>query len=265
MSYQLILKVSMGQVKQLLVSGLVKSFDLLGIQATFQRKTKENNLISFNKKELEIYTEQNEEMSLYFEALKASKMGWSDNYPKHFRFYSLHQMVEHVVNAEMMGDFVECGCWKGHSSYIIAKIIANSKQPRTFHIFDSFEGGLSERQAQDGKAILGENFSSTEDELFNTLKGFDFVKTYKGWIPERFNEVADREFCFVHLDVDLYQPIKDSLEFFYPKIVKGGVIVLDDYGYSAFPGTKKATDEFLQNNEYSFFYKMPVGSCLIIK
>jgi O-methyltransferase len=67
------------------------------------------------------------------------------------------------------------------------------------------------------------------------LSEFPFVHLYKGWIPSRFIEVEDRQFSFVHIDVDLYEPILDSLNFF-PKLVKGGVIVFDDYGITQFPG-----------------------------
>jgi len=69
----------------------------------------------------------------------------------------------------------------------------------------------------------------------------------------------------VHIDVDLYEPTLDSLNFFYPKLVKDGVIVCDDYGITQFPGAKKAVDEFLEKNNYKLFYEVPMGSCFIIK
>ncbi|HBH79257.1 MAG TPA: hypothetical protein DDY39_05465, partial [Nitrospira sp.] len=88
---------------------------------------------------------------------------------------------------------------------------------------------------------------------------------YKGWIPDRFPEVKERRFAFVHIDVDLYQPIMDSLKFFFPRLLPGGIIVVDDYGYSIFPGAKKAVDEFRSGIECSMFYETPMGSCFIVR
>ena len=108
-------------------------------------------------------------------------------------------------------------------------------------------------------------FFSLEQDVKKVLENFDFVKLYKGWIPERFNEISGQKFSFVHIDVDLYQPTRDSLEFFFPRLVEGGMIVVDDYGMTQFPGCKKAVDEFLNQNECALFYEMPVGGCFILK
>ena len=84
-------------------------------------------------------------------------------------------------------------------------------------------------------------------------------------IPKRFDKIINTKISFLHIDVDLYQPIKEILEHLYPKVVIGGVVVFDDYGHSSFEGAKKAVDEFLKENNYSFFYKVPMGSAYIIK
>ena len=69
---------------------------------------------------------------------------------------------------------------------------------------------------------------------------------YKGWIPERFDEVADKKFSFVHVDVDLYQPTRDSVEFFFPRLVPGGMLVCDDYSSARCPGAYKAMRDYTQ-------------------
>ena len=65
----------------------------------------------------------------------------------------------------------------------------------------------------------------------------------KGWIPCRFGEIADRRFAFVHIDVDLYEPTRDALEFFYPRLNEGAVLVVDDYGFTSCPGATRAAEE----------------------
>lgn len=184
-------------------------------------------------------------------------------------------MVHHVLRQGLSGDFAECGAWKGHSAYIISSILSTSKFTGDFHIFDSFEGGLSEKVEKDKNLrkelnekeiqIESNAFISTENEVRSCLKSFKFIHLYKGWIPERFSEAENKQFQFLHIDVDLYEPTRDSLEFFYARLVKNGVIVCDDYGASHFPGATKAVDEFLEKNNYKMFYPVPMGGCFIIK
>jgi hypothetical protein len=65
--------------------------------------------------------------------------------------------------------------------------------------------------------------------------------------------------------VDLYQPTYDSLDFFFPRLVKGGVIVCDDYNFSNFPGAKLAWDEYFKDKDIAFSYEVPLGSKFLIK
>ncbi len=256
-------------------SALTGAFRLVGVEAILTRTGTPSPVITFDKRTLQSFHHSNERTQLYEEALRRSGMEWSDNFAKQCRFHSLQQMASFASLKIPDADFVECGCWKGHSSYMISRILQENRFSGSFHIFDSFEGGLSERTDEDridGREQTPEeiarekaHFSSTEAELKHTVEGFHFVKTYKGWIPERFPEVTDRTFAFVHIDVDLYQPTLDSLEFFYPRLEPGGVIVVDDYGYTQFPGARRAVDEFLRDNDCFLFYETPIGSCFLIK
>jgi len=143
------------------------------------------------------------------------------------------------------GDTAECGSFKGCSSWLILKNNDMSSHNRMHHIFDSFEG-LSEPKAEDGGYWSPGTFIIGEDVVKNNLETGNY-KLYKGWIPERFPEIKDRKFSFVHVDVDLYDPTKDSMEFFYDRLNPGGVLLCDDYGCSTCPGATKAVDEFLED------------------
>jgi O-methyltransferase len=263
------------KIKQVLKRVLEIMFDTVGIEAKFCKKNKARKTIVFDKNQISYFYSPNKRMALYFEGLVRSEMVWSDNFSKQLRFYSLQQIVEHVLSLRLDADFAECGCWKGHSSFIISTLLSKHGFKNQFHIFDSFEGGLSdktledknERYEQSTEEVSREKvmFQSLEENVRKVLSEFDFVKLYKGWIPERFGEIRDRKFSFVHIDVDLYGPTQGSLKFFFPKLVNGGSIVIDDYGVTQFPGCKKAVDEFLNQNEYTFFYEMPLGGCFIIK
>jgi O-methyltransferase len=74
----------------------------------------------------------------------------------------------------------------------------------------------------------------------------------KGYFPDSLDGLED-SFCFVSLDPDLYKPILDGLEYFYPRLVKGGYIFVHDYNNSLYPGAKQAVREFCNKNNIPYF------------
>ena len=217
--------------------------------------------------------------SLYKVGLQKSKQEYSDNFSKNLRFFSLTQLVKYVLSKQNLQNynFAECGCWYGHSTYIISKILKEFNFKNKFYIFDSFEGGLSDlsnkdqnllKQMSEKEVEIQKNYcKSNEEHVKNILKDFEFIKIFNGWIPEKFHYINEQKFQFVHLDVDLYEPTKESLNFFFPRLVEGGTIVCDDYNISIFPGAKKAWDEYFHDKKenYKLFYEAPFGGCFIIK
>ena len=80
----------------------------------------------FPKDFLPIY-KKSDSIKLYYEGIKKSNNLHTDNFPKRMRFFSLFQNIEYILNKKKVYDFVECGCWKGHSSFIISKLIKKKK------------------------------------------------------------------------------------------------------------------------------------------
>lgn len=165
---------------------------------------------------------------------------------RRFNLFNLAKLVRTVP-----GDIAECGVFRGAGSFLMLK--ANEATDKNFHGFDSFEG-LSDPGGQD--LVLNEytfqwkkhDLSIDESVSSSNLRAFrDRIHFYKGWIPTRFKEVEDTVFSLIHIDVDLYEPTRDALEFFYPRLSSGGVVICDDYGSEACPGAKKAMDEYAQS------------------
>jgi O-methyltransferase len=161
------------------------------------------------------------------------------------RRWMLYQLTRLVRNVP--GDTAECGVFNGAGSYIICKVTQDDGlHHRMHHIFDSFEG-LSKPSEFDGKHWREGDLSCLLKIVTENLSDFNNISIHKGWIPQRFSDVERKNFCFVHIDVDLYQPTLDSIEFFYPRTNKGGLILCDDYGFTSCPGATKAMNEFLQD------------------
>lgn len=176
------------------------------------------------------------------------------------RRWMLAQLVR--LTAAIPGDTVECGVYKGAGSYIICKMNQDNRILKTHHVFDSFEG-VSSPDAVDGKHWTKGNLACAEVDVRENLLEFQDIVFYSGWIPERFSEVANKKFSFVHIDVDLFQPTKDSLEFFYTRVESGGIIVCDDYGSTLCPGATKACDDFLADKPEKMLAMSGGGGFLI--
>ncbi|HPH84357.1 MAG TPA: TylF/MycF/NovP-related O-methyltransferase [Ferruginibacter sp.] len=184
-----------------------------------------------------------------------------DNFHSLDRKYTVNQFLQLVKN--IPGDTVECGSFTGGTSYLICQSIATNKLDKKHHIFDSFEG-LSKPAPEDGPYWKQGDLTTSEDVCRSNLSKFDFVQYYKGWIPDRFAEVNDVRFSFVHVDVDLYQPTYDSIAYFYDRLHKGGIIICDDYGFYSCEGAKKAMDDFFREKKESVVM-LTTGQSFIIK
>lgn len=205
---------------------------------------------------------------LYQTAQKGTQMESTDNFLRRQRHYGLYHLIRSVDVSH--GDVCEIGCWRGLSAYQIASYLQLMNFYSSFHIFDSFEG-LSMIQHDDRSGLerndekLRKHFACSFNEVKNNLREFDFIQYYPGWIPNRFSAVENRRFIFVHVDVDLYQPIRDSFEFFYPRLQPGGIMVFDDYGCLQFPGAKKAIDECIQKYHNGLFLPLSSGQAFLLK
>lgn len=184
----------------------------------------------------------------------------NDGYNAH-RKYALQQLIR--LTDGVPGDTAECGVYKGCSSYIMLAANKSSSFDRVHHIFDSFEG-LSKPSGVDGRYWSASDLSVNEDIVRNNLSEFDLVKFYKGWIPERFDEVRNLNFSFVHVDVDLYVPTLESAKFFYSRLLDGGIFVCDDYGFLTCPGATLAINEFLLDKPEKMI-SLPGGGGFFVK
>lgn len=179
------------------------------------------------------------------------------------RKWTVREFVK--LSNDLSGDMAECGCYEGATAFFMAQASISG----TLYLFDSFQGISSpeERDRHDRPDVMGwskGDLSSSERKLLSNLASFKSISILSGWIPERFHEVAERRFRIVHIDVDLYQPTRDSLEFFYPRLVEGGIIVMDDYGFLTCPGAKIAADEFSLSTGTQVLH-LPTGQGVIIR
>lgn len=154
-----------------------------------------------------------------WQAYASFKGGSEDSLGRRVRLLNLAQLVRQTYVA---GAFAECGCFRGHSTHVIATMMDLCGRQDPLYVFDSFEG-LSPAGPEDLtdddrttnlQAALRRGsgmFAASLKEVKSNLADHPNIRYFPGWIPERFAEVADETFAFVHIDVDLYAPARDSL------------------------------------------------------
>ena len=178
------------------------------------------------------------------------------------RRWMIHQLLR-IVD-DVPGDTAECGVFEGAGSWLICQANRSAAVPgRNHHIFDSF-AGLSDPSGIDGDYWTARALACGEEVVRKNLAEFSNVEYYKGWIPDRFPDVKDRTFSFVHIDVDLHDPTRDSIAFFYSRMSDGGIIVVDDYGFASCPGATTAVDEFLADKPEKMI-GLPDGGGFLLK
>lgn len=163
------------------------------------------------------------------------------------RFYNLWFIINQLKNNNIPGSFAELGVYKGET----AKIIHLIDNARTFHLFDTFEGfntnDLEQEKISDDRYSTT-NFADTSlDKVKIYINGNNNISYHQGRFPQTLTNIIPQTFAFVHIDADLYLPTFEALNFFFPYLASGGIILIHDYNHN-WDGVKKAVDLFLLNN-----------------
>ena len=150
----------------------------------------------------------------------------------------------------------EVGVFEGD----FAKWINNYYCNQTLHLFDTFEG-FDERDIskEEGlsEAKVGDYSNTSMEAVLEKMPYPAKVVFHKGYFPETASDIKD-SFCFVNLDLDLYEPTYQGLLYFENKMIHGGVILVHDYFATNFQGPQKAVDQFIRetNGRYAMY---PIG------
>ena len=169
------------------------------------------------------------------------------------RMEKLHQSVVYVNENNIEGSFVECGVYKGGSVMNMALTQLNYTKLIHIYLFDTFEG-MTPRGKHDidyrGKTDFKKCICSLDEvkknvALTNYPQGFLHYR--KGDVKDTLQKDIPEKIAILRLDTDWYESTKIELEVLYPKLVSGGILILDDYGY--WKGARKAVDEYFASNK----------------
>jgi hypothetical protein len=179
------------------------------------------------------------------------------------RGYALYTAVRHILTRQISGCFVECGVWKGGSALLMAlSQLALTDDPRRLqhiYLFDTFEGmpkpGEEDRILHSGEQVLGrwerrdfDQWAVAEKEVAELLYSSGYPKELISLVPGKVEDTLPDypfpgNFSLIRLDTDWYASTLIEMKELYPRLNRGGIIIIDDYGH--FAGARQAVDEYL--------------------
>jgi hypothetical protein len=183
------------------------------------------------------------------------------------RIFSLCEAVKYVQDKNIEGDIVECGVWKGGSMMAVAETLLRAGDTsRSLYLFDTFEGMPPPTENDvdiDGVTAgsLLDRSDKESDESVWCRATLDVVKKalgstgypsekihfIKGMVEKNIPHFAPEKIALLRLDTDWYESTKHEIEHLFPRLSRGGVLIIDDYGH--WQGARKAVDEYLEKND----------------
>lgn len=182
----------------------------------------------------------------------------------HYRAYIACWAANKVKNLE--GDFVECGVNKGGLASTVMNYVDFNSLNKRFYLLDTFCGlddkYICEEEREHG--IKAGGYHECYDDVKRTFEHFNNVEIIKGTVPDTLSFVHAKKVCYLSIDMNCVEPEIAAAEFFWDKLVSGGVIILDDYGWSGHIVQKDAFDDFVSKKDVQVL-SLPTGQGLIFK
>jgi O-methyltransferase len=177
--------------------------------------------------------------------------------------YALAKNATHV-----RGEFWECGVYKGGTALLLAKVLSSTsdKEGRTLRLFDTFTGMPENNCELDSYATaeLSETSYEKVAQLLSTATEYKRIEIIKGFIPHTFKGLENSLIALAHVDVDIYQSVKDCCQYIFPRLSKGGFMIFDDYCFPSCAGARKAVDDFFHFQSETPVI-LPTGQAFIVK
>ena len=161
------------------------------------------------------------------------------------------------AQAKRPGDYAEVGVYKGAS----AKLICEAKGEKRLRLFDTYEG-LPPQGENDPGVHRERQYACSLESVQDYLKGYSNLEFYKGNFPESAKGTPEAQYAFAHFDVDLYEGTLGCLEYFYPRMIPGGIMLSHDYGMLS--GVETAFKEFFADKPEGII-EQPTTQCMVIR
>jgi hypothetical protein len=176
--------------------------------------------------------------------------------------------------SRLPGDFVECGVNRGFMSTCVMEYLGWNALGKSFYLLDTF-GGMDRRFLTEEEVRLGKwehNLEILEHHGYEldaesrraNFAEWERVHVIKGTVPETLPQVGAERVAYLHLDMNCAMPERAAIEWCWPRLVPGGMVLLDDYAYIGFETQKRTHDEFAAERGLRVL-SLPTGQGLLAK
>lgn len=186
-----------------------------------------------------------------------------------WRHWIVAYCVRHTIKLADTSEynFVECGVGDGVSAFFALREISGQKnaiKKFSMHLYDSWMAMRKEGLVESEMSHVGKYAQLSIEKTKRNLAEFnENVIYHQGYVPESFRNppAAPDSIVYLHIDLNSAKPTLDTLEFFLPKLVRGGVILFDDYGWTGYEDTKHVADAYFKNKP-GILMKLPTGQAI---
>ena len=181
------------------------------------------------------------------------------------RCYLLHRFLREALLRP--GELAECGVFQGGTAHLLAHTLQDfDKGTRSFHLFDTFRGMPADTRPNRDYHSPGDFSATSQDYVERRLSTYASIRFHPGRVPDTFADIdQDARFTFVHLDMDIYEPTLEACRWFWPRMVPGGILIFDDYGFYPYRNAARAAvDQWFEGCSESPI-ALPTGQGLAIK
>jgi len=167
------------------------------------------------------------------------------------RLYNLYSALAYVFRSDIPGDFIECGVFMGGCIMMMAEMCKRHDRSAARRVFalDTFSGfvrvdAMLDVDVRTGAKLTNKVFSDFLEKSSKNMRSVDFdrLNIVQGDVLETIPALDIEKIAVLRLDTDTYDTTKFELERLYDRVAVGGVVIIDDYGYT--PGCRKAVDDF---------------------
>lgn len=199
-------------------------------------------------------------LSAYQAGQAAGSWGGSD---VRWRVHVLCWAARQALSVE--GDFVECGVNRGGYSSAVMTFTAFRRTGRRFFLLDSFEGmpATYVRQQSPDHREFYVHYRDCYEEVKTRFKD-EPVVLVKGVIPESLSRADVQKVAFMSIDLNFADPEVAALEYFWPRLQVGGIVVCDDHGFKGFEAQRAAHVAFARRHNVPIL-ALPTGQAVLVK
>jgi O-methyltransferase len=198
------------------------------------------------------------------EFLKVYELARANTLVDIVRCYELWDLVQNL--REVPGAILEVGVWRGGTAAILACALAHTKPRESIYLCDTFRG-VVKAGAYDSTYKGGEHADTSQESVRSLLRLLSISNAVllEGMFPEdTAARIPSGAIALCHIDVDVYQSARDTVEWVEPRLSTGGALVFDDYGFPTCTGVTRLVHELKATRLWTAIYNLN-GHAILIK